>query len=263
MKKILAGLAICFVATFVWLWLFLPEVANVRPAARRVDCADRLKQLVLAMHTYHDVHGTLPPAVVYDENGKPMHSWRALILPYMDKTHVFDDYDFEQPWDSPNNLAVAKRLEYRSFFCPELQEYSWWGGLKRPKSRYTSYVAVTGPGTAFDGDSAIRLDGFPDGTSRTILLVEYASSDIQLLEPRDLTAVGFVDAFVRSSRASTGNDSSPSSTSTDSHHELSHHNAGFNVGLADGSVRCVSIKTQIPTIRALTTIAGGDTAIDF
>ena len=263
MKKIVTGVVIFVVVAFAWLWFLLQPVANVRPAARRADCANRLKQMVLAMHTYHDVHGKLPPAVVYDENGKPMHSWRALVMPYTDDHEVFEAYDFDQPWDSPNNLAVAERLEYGSFSCPELQEYTWLGFQQRPKTAYTTYVAVTGPGTAFDGDSGARLSDFPDSTSRTVLLVEYANSDIQLLEPRDLTAEEFVDAFVRSQQHSGVDRSGSSSAETNDQCELSRHPAGINVGLADGSTRSVSRKTDPKTIRAITTIDGGDTAIDF
>jgi hypothetical protein len=53
-------------------------------AARRVQCSNHLRQIGLALHNYHDFYGSLPPAFVADSHGKPIHSWRVLILPFME-----------------------------------------------------------------------------------------------------------------------------------------------------------------------------------
>src|SRR4051812_12260530 len=64
--------------------LLLPAVRYSKPAAYRNSCASKLKQIALALHTYADVYHALPPAYTVDAAGKPLHSWRTLILPYMD-----------------------------------------------------------------------------------------------------------------------------------------------------------------------------------
>jgi hypothetical protein len=61
----------------------------------------------LAVANYHDVKGHYPPAYIADANGKPMHSWRVLILPYLEENELFEKYDFTQPWNSEANLRLA------------------------------------------------------------------------------------------------------------------------------------------------------------
>jgi hypothetical protein len=61
--------------------LLLPAVSSAREAARRISCNGQMKQLALALHNYCQANGCFPPAYVADKNGRPMHSWRALIMP--------------------------------------------------------------------------------------------------------------------------------------------------------------------------------------
>src|SRR5260370_743998 len=63
--------------------LLLPQTSSREPA-RRSQCKNNLKQIGLALHNYHDVYGSFPPAYFVDASGKPMHSWRVLILPFLD-----------------------------------------------------------------------------------------------------------------------------------------------------------------------------------
>lgn len=57
--------------------LLLPVLSSAREASRRNQCMNQLKQIVLALHNYHDVRRTFPPAYVADAGGRPMHSWRV------------------------------------------------------------------------------------------------------------------------------------------------------------------------------------------
>ena len=88
--------------------LLLPAVQAAREAARRMTCNNNLKQIALAMHNYQTAYKTSPPAYIPDKNGKPMHSWRVLIPPYLEgEDGVYKDYRFKEPWDSPHNKALA------------------------------------------------------------------------------------------------------------------------------------------------------------
>ena len=62
----------------------LPPVTDTGRPARRTECKNHLKQLALAMHNYHDKYGSFPPAYIADKNGRPMHSWRVLLLPFLE-----------------------------------------------------------------------------------------------------------------------------------------------------------------------------------
>ena len=57
--------------------LFLPAVRNTRPTTQRIQCANNLKQISLAMHNYLDVNESFPPAYTVDAEGRPLHSWRT------------------------------------------------------------------------------------------------------------------------------------------------------------------------------------------
>lgn len=84
--------------------------ASPKQAAALAASVANLKRIGLALHNYHTAFNAFPPAVVYGPDGKPWHSWRVLILPYLDAQPLFSEYDFRQPWDSPKNLKVLDRM---------------------------------------------------------------------------------------------------------------------------------------------------------
>ena len=88
-----------------------------REAARRSQCANNLKQIALAMHNYHDVFKSFPPAVITDKNGRPMHSWRVAILPFIEQAALYKNYKFDEPWDGPNNRNLDN-IAIPVFRCP-------------------------------------------------------------------------------------------------------------------------------------------------
>lgn len=81
--------------------LLLPAVQQAREAARRSQCKNNMKQLGLAFHNYHDVHGTFPPASIVGPawvnscpEGQCGHwSWGSLILPLVDQGPMYNMLD--------------------------------------------------------------------------------------------------------------------------------------------------------------------------
>src|SRR4029453_12945484 len=84
--------ALLFSCAPIGVALLLPAVQQAREAARRTQCKNNLKQIGLALHNYADVYGSFPPAYIADETDKPMHSWRVLILPFLDQDQLYKEY---------------------------------------------------------------------------------------------------------------------------------------------------------------------------
>jgi hypothetical protein len=75
--------------------LLLPATRRSRPAARRSQCKNNLKQIGLALHNYHDVHETFPPGWIAGKT--PAQSsgfgWGFHILPFIDQAPLFEKFD--------------------------------------------------------------------------------------------------------------------------------------------------------------------------
>ncbi len=90
--------------------LLLPAVQSAGRVARRAVCQNNLKQIALALLYYHQTNGCFPPAYLADKNGKPMHSWRVLILPYLEQNSLYEQYRFDEPWDGCSYKLMYGKL---------------------------------------------------------------------------------------------------------------------------------------------------------
>ncbi len=202
--------------------LLLPAIQGARGAARDASSMNNMRQIMLAMHNYHDAHGTFPPAYIADEDGKPMTSWRVLLLPYLEEALLYDQYDKTKPWDSPQNLALADRMPM-VFRSPS-------EAVTPQTHNHTSYLFITGKGTVFDGPTSSNFGNIVDGTSNTICMVEAPQSGVPWTQPTDLD-VAQLDFLIHSAR-------SPM---------LGQLNAdgrgNLKVGMFDGSVRSIPAST--------------------
>jgi hypothetical protein len=171
----------------ICLGLLMPAVQAAafqaaREPARRAMCANNLRQIALALLYYEQANGCFPPAYIADKNGKPTHSWRVLILPYMEELHLYKTYDFTEPWDGPKNKKLLANRPM-GYVCPSDPN------ADSPGSTQTSYAAVVGRSAAWPGAKTRKLGSvdFPGGVTNTIMVVEVANSGIQWTEPRDLS----------------------------------------------------------------------------
>ncbi|MHB8862180.1 MAG: DUF1559 family PulG-like putative transporter [Pirellulaceae bacterium] len=104
----LRSLMIGVLVMCVVLAVLLPLIRGTRvPSAWQVTCANNLKQIGLALHNYHDVHRMFPPAVTYSADGVPMHSWRVLLMPYVEGNFFYDRYVMHEPWNGGSNGLLA------------------------------------------------------------------------------------------------------------------------------------------------------------
>jgi hypothetical protein len=148
---------------------------------RRSECAGRLHNISVALKNYADDNSVYPPAVTFDAKGKPLHSWRVLILPHLGKEHeaLHKEYHYDEPWDGPHNRELANRMP-AAYRCPEDP-----GAL----DLYTSYQAIvdgaTGEFAAYPTGGSNAPPKKPPMTA--YLVVETADSGVNWMEPKDIT----------------------------------------------------------------------------
>jgi len=106
-----------------------------------------------------------------------MHSWRALLLEFVASPDR--NYDFNEPWDGPNNIKLAEKIPTFLICQSDHDHY-------KPSTTFTSYVLITGPGTGFPGAQSTQFADFKDGLNTTIVAAEVADSGVIWTEPRDL-----------------------------------------------------------------------------
>ncbi|HEV7279666.1 MAG TPA: DUF1559 domain-containing protein [Pirellulaceae bacterium] len=213
--------------------LLLPAIQASREAARRMECSNNLKQIGLAMHNYHDTYNALPAQSITDENGRPMHSWRVAILPFIEQAPLFDRYNFDEPWDSPNNRIVGEQ-PVSIFHCPSSD---------RPQgTNRTNYFVVYGDETMFAPNRWTKFSNVTDGLSNTIMVVECDSMNVQWSEPVDIPFDQMEFKI-----------NPPSGVGVSSNHR-----GGAQVVLGDGSVRFLSDTVDEQTFRYMLMQADGN-----
>lgn len=207
--------------------LFQPAVRTGRPAMFRTRCTNNLKQIILALYNYEQAFGVLPPAHTVDPSGRPLHSWRTLLLPFLEAPALYKTIDLSKPWDDPvNALALAKMPDvYR---CPAMQG---------PTNR-TSYLAIVGPENVF-------LAGRPRRKSE---ILDDPDSTICVMEADDEHAVPWMAPV----------DTDGTVLMTIGPTTKTHHPGGFNVAFVGGPVSFLKATTPSTIRRKLLTIAGGE-----
>ncbi len=237
-RKTIGRTVVVLVCLGVLLALVLPQPRSGDDP--RWPCRSNLKQIGFALHNYHDTYKSFPPAFVIGPDGKPWHSWRVLILPFLEQQPLAEKYRFDEPWNGPNN---SKLLDQRPevFACHRIDS-----NPLVPKTD-TTYAVVIGSKTAWPGATAIGIDDISDGTSNTVLVIEVRDAGIPWLAPVDLA---FEEAGVPP-------------TDQEGRHPSSAHTGGGFVLLADGAVRFVNT-TLVPEIwKGLLTRAGGEKIDDY
>ena len=114
-----------------------PPPSLATPSGRKVIDQNNLKMLALAFHNYSDANRFLPSSsTAEDGTGRPMHSWRVALLPYMEQTELYEKIRRDEPWDSEYNKQFHTQMP-DGFRSPYLTDEQSRQGL-------TSYVAIVG-----------------------------------------------------------------------------------------------------------------------
>ncbi|QDU49244.1 DUF1559 family PulG-like putative transporter [Gimesia panareensis] len=110
--------------------LLLPAVQQAREAARRTQCQNKLKQIGLALHGYHEIHNTLPPGYVslYDSSGNdtgPGWGWASFLLPALDNVPAFQSIHFSTGIEDSANAKIRTQT-FAVFLCPSDDARGQW-----------------------------------------------------------------------------------------------------------------------------------------
>jgi prepilin-type N-terminal cleavage/methylation domain-containing protein/prepilin-type processing-associated H-X9-DG protein len=141
----------------VLIGLLLPAVQKVREAAFRGQCMNNLKQIGLALHSYHDTNSVFPPGYIDgntnsastpDHDVGPGWGWAAFLLPYVEQQNVYRQINFSQGIGAGSNATVAQ-TPLKVYQCPS-DSYQWtctlyfWNGPNTIQVAHANYVGCNG-----------------------------------------------------------------------------------------------------------------------
>jgi type II secretory pathway pseudopilin PulG len=167
--------------------LLLPAVQKVRDAAARMQCANNLKQMGLALHNYHDAMGKFPPGNLYT-NTQGLYNyydtWAVCILPFVEQDNLNRLYDYKQPNAvsaaiSPGTDTVRKTF-VKVYSCPSdplpftvgtPESGPGGSGLSKPDYMPGSYRAVSGATYGFQNLQTGSGDAYWDDQGQTSFLM--------------------------------------------------------------------------------------------
>ena len=205
--------------------LLLPAVQSAREAARRAQCSNNLKQIMLGMMKHENGHKALPARAIVNQAGTPILSWRVAILPFIGELDLHTKFRLNEPWDSPHNKALLAEMPaiYRCPSCPVTDP------------THTNYHVYGGPGTLLEASRGVKLNEITDGTSTTISVVE-SKHGVPWTKPEDIP-------FDPNGQIIPGS---------------AFHPGLFNAAFADGSVKPIKLPVDLDFLRSLITRAGGE-----
>ncbi|MDY3553919.1 DUF1559 domain-containing protein [Gemmata sp. JC717] len=275
--------------------LLLPAVQKVREAAARTQCINNLKQMGLALHSFHDANQVLPqgqsPWSSY--NVSPYEgawSWQGYILPYMEQDNA---YKQAKAWQNASNTYSwnnpTAALKMKLYTCPADSRgpVSYPGasaGLNVDQA-LTGYLGNSGTTSASnDGvlymGSKVTLVGISDGTSNTLLVGERPpNSNLEfgwwfaaygydgkgngdcVMTSNDVAIANYFNSNYGCNTTTmaqkVGLQTGNPNVGCDAAHYWSFHTAGAQFLMADGSARMITYANN-GILPALSTRSGGE-----
>ncbi len=171
---LLLGVVLLSVVSIYLLW---PTLNGLKARRDKVASLNNLQRIANALNEYAAIHGSYPPPVIYDAAGKPLYSWRILILKELGEASVFGRFRLDLPWDAPENVAVLT-------MCPEV--YKNPAATQLQTGSESNYVLVTGNNTLFPSTGPLGHKDISDGRQNTLLLVETNNNMAEWSRPWDI-----------------------------------------------------------------------------
>ncbi len=207
--------------------LFLPATRRAGASARRSQCMNNLKQIALGIQMYESEYGALPPAYTVDADGKPLHSWRTLILPFVEQMPLYQTIDMSKPWNDPANSEALKSI-VPAYLCPEVPNID----------NRTTYLAVVARGGCLRSTQSRNLSDITDPHGKTLIVIEVdAEHAVPWMAPTDADEKLLLSFGPKTETA---------------------HIGGMNAAFVDGRVEFLSAELPPGEWRRLISIAGND-----
>lgn len=168
--------------------ILLPAVQQAREAARQSQCRNNLKQLGIAMHSYHEAMGMFPKAISELATGGTQDLYRgfsahAMLLPYLDQSGLYNQINFSVVTDAGVNLQLSRNI-INSFLCPSDLRYNSTSATDvRYNGSGVNYAVSAGPNLfwsvaateqngMFNFRVPVRMADITDGSSNVIAAME-------------------------------------------------------------------------------------------
>ncbi|MBI2807832.1 MAG: DUF1559 domain-containing protein [Planctomycetes bacterium] len=219
---------------------------KMEAAKQRITSQNNLKQIMIAVHGYHDANRRFPPyATVHPQTKQMQLSWRVLLLPYLEQQNLYLRIRLDESWDSAHNRQFWTQMP-KVYQLPE-----------KPSSESTHYQVFFGDGGLFSNPNQqdqplpigpnvfcmpslrFKMTHITDGTSNTLFVVEAARA-VNWMKPEDIP-------FTKGA-----------GVSVDS---ISNHRGDnrFHAGFADGSVKWIRRDIDPKTLHNLIVPDDGNT----
>jgi prepilin-type N-terminal cleavage/methylation domain-containing protein len=267
--------------------LLLPAVQQAREAARRTQCKNNLKQLALAIHSYHDTYNAFPSGT-----SARLYSPFVAVMPYIDLANNIRSYNFNESYSSATNVLVINQT-IPVFLCPSMTVPRTVPELSCPEAGAAGSYAVCAGTTArgFDGvfipdatydpqGRVVRIADITDGTTNTIFIGEFNYKHAGYLWSSASNSCAGNPALagqIRWGSARWGGgyaglalggmggvfNKFSGNVTTDRETFRSDHVGGGQFAMADGSIRFVSDSINATVLLALSTRAGGEVIGEF